>query len=77
MLLLLTLAALCAVATHAQRQRITNLPGLDQMPSFAMWSGYLSVAPTRNNFFWHVEAANSPATAPLVVWYTGGPGCSG
>jgi len=29
-------------------------------------------------FYWLVEATKvDPATAPLVFWYTGGPGCSG
>jgi len=27
-------------------------------------------------FFWMFEAQNNPSTAPLVLWLTGGPGCS-
>ena len=27
-------------------------------------------------FYWFFAARNNPATAPLVIWFTGGPGCS-
>lgn len=30
----------------------------------------------KNYFYWFFEARNAPATAPLVLWMTGGPGCS-
>jgi carboxypeptidase C (cathepsin A) len=28
-------------------------------------------------FYWYVEAADSPETAPVALWTNGGPGCSG
>ena len=31
---------------------------------------------TKNYFYWFFEARNSPETAPVVLWLTGGPGCS-
>jgi hypothetical protein len=28
------------------------------------------------DFYWYLESRSSPSTDPLVVWLTGGPGCS-
>eukprot|EP00033_Pygsuia_biforma_P000197 GCRY01000247.1.p1 GENE.GCRY01000247.1~~GCRY01000247.1.p1 ORF type:complete len:449 (-),score=84.59 GCRY01000247.1:99-1409(-) len=42
-------------------------------------TGYIET--NKNNgaklFYWFVESRNNPATDPLVLWMTGGPGCSG
>merc|ERR550532_2566587 len=39
-------------------------------------SGYLQVSDDSNYFFWMFESRSSPNTEPLVLWLTGGPGCS-
>jgi carboxypeptidase C (cathepsin A) len=45
------------------------------------WAGYVSVngsQPTlkRHLWYWFFESRNAPSTDPLVIWLTGGPGCS-
>jgi cathepsin A (carboxypeptidase C) len=41
-------------------------------------SGYFSVSETqdKNYFYWFFESRSAPSTDPLVIWLTGGPGCS-
>ena len=31
---------------------------------------------SKNYFFWMFESHNNPATDPVVLWLTGGPGCA-
>lgn len=38
---------------------------------------YVKVKDTRNMFYWFFESRSNPATDPVVLWMTGGPGCSG
>lgn len=44
-----------------------------------MDSGYITSNESagRHLFYWFAESASAPETAPFVVWFTGGPGCSG
>ena len=42
----------------------------------SQYAGYVDVAPTRSLFYWFAEHQTAPATAPLLVWLQGGPGCS-
>ena len=64
------------VPSAAAADKITSLPGLDKMPSFDMYSGYLDVTATKKLHYWFVESQNDPASDPVVVWMNGGPGCS-
>lgn len=40
--------------------------------------GYIDVSDTYNShyFAWFSESRNAPSTDPLIVWFSGGPGCS-
>jgi len=40
-----------------------------------MAAGYLK-ASTARLFYWFVQAEQAAGSAPLVVWFNGGPGCS-
>ncbi|KAJ0392122.1 hypothetical protein P43SY_008199 [Pythium insidiosum] len=41
-------------------------------------SGYITLANKKDDhyFYWYSESRNDPENDPLVVWLTGGPGCS-
>uniref|UniRef100_A0A6S9GAZ6 Carboxypeptidase n=1 Tax=Heterosigma akashiwo TaxID=2829 RepID=A0A6S9GAZ6_HETAK len=47
-------------------------PDVDQL------SGYFKIdgSVNKNYFFWFFESRDSPSTDPLIIWLTGGPGCS-
>lgn len=46
--------------------------------SVKQYAGYLTVSEQydTNYFAWLSESRNVPATDPLIVWFSGGPGCS-
>ena len=54
------------------------LPGSEGVKDVVQHWGYITVNETygANMFYWMFEAQNNPSTAPLVIWLTGGPGCS-
>ncbi len=59
-------ALLVFVASAYPADRITALPGYQLQQ--AHYAGYINVAENgRNLFYWLVESAASPATAPVVL----------
>eukprot|EP01119_Soliformovum_irregulare_P008585 TRINITY_DN21692_c0_g1_i1.p1 TRINITY_DN21692_c0_g1~~TRINITY_DN21692_c0_g1_i1.p1 ORF type:complete len:485 (-),score=92.48 TRINITY_DN21692_c0_g1_i1:14-1468(-) len=60
-----------------QPRRFT-LPGY-RGPPVSQYAGFIDVGEQsdRHLFYWFVESQRSPSSDPLVVWFQGGPGCSG
>jgi len=58
--------------------KVINLPGLKAESTFKQYAGYLMVNKKFQDylFFWLFESQSSPETDPLVIWLSGGPGCS-
>lgn len=55
--------------------KISSIPDQGEFKS-SNYGGYLPVAQDRQAYFYLVESENNPATDPVVLWLTGGPGCS-
>ncbi|XP_049525254.1 lysosomal protective protein isoform X2 [Dermacentor silvarum] len=55
---------------------VTHVPGLSEPVNFKHYSGFLNAADGRQLHYWFMESQRSPADDPLLLWLTGGPGCS-
>ncbi|KAI5970537.1 hypothetical protein CANMA_000446 [Candida margitis] len=48
-----------------------------ESPYIGQYAGYFKCDLTQQNiFYWFFESRSNPATDPLILWLTGGPGCS-
>lgn len=78
-LALFLLLALFELPAAADGLPVTELPGWKGALPSKQDAGYITVDDTLKTryFYWYIEAEVAPETAPLVVWYSGGPGGSG
>lgn len=72
------LVALALLSVGVASAPVTSLPGLNEPMPSAIDAGYITVDATndRRLFYMFVESQRSPSTDPLMIWLTGGPGCS-
>ncbi|KAK7336435.1 hypothetical protein VNO77_16976 [Canavalia gladiata] len=68
---------LAGVNSLAEADKINSLPGQPRV-KFEQYSGYIPVDKQQQRalFYYFVEAEEDSASKPLVLWLTGGPGCS-
>ncbi|CAJ0566835.1 unnamed protein product, partial [Mesorhabditis spiculigera] len=66
--------------TRKQADRVWWLPAMTVPVNFKQYSGYLhgnAGGVKTAVHYWFLESQGNPASDPLVLWLTGGPGCSG
>lgn len=75
--ILYTLHIFGTVESHSESDKIVSLPGQPKV-SFQQFAGYVTVDEKQERalFYYFVEAETDPDLKPLVLWLTGGPGCS-
>ncbi|KAL1437274.1 hypothetical protein MTO96_001347 [Rhipicephalus appendiculatus] len=64
------------LAFDPSKWEVTTMPGLSEPVNFKHYSGFLNAADGRQLHYWFMESQRSPTDDPLVLWLTGGPGCS-
>lgn len=74
----LLLAAAAAGSAFANRpdDLISALPGWSAPLPSKQYSGFLDVDGNKKIHYWLMESEVNPETAPLVMWFNGGPPCS-
>jgi carboxypeptidase C (cathepsin A) len=71
-----TKAGISSYTLAAQKDLITDLPGLRYDLGFKQFSGYLTVDEDhgRHLFYWYVESQGDPDEDPVVLWSKCGSG---
>ena len=66
------------VFTDTGPNKFNTLPGLAEPTTFNQYTGTIEANSTYGTelFYWFFESQGNVSTDPLVLWMTGGPGCS-
>ncbi|GIY85707.1 lysosomal protective protein [Caerostris darwini] len=61
---------------NSHPDEVKELPGLNFPLNYKHYSGYLNATKGRYLHYWFVESQRSPSIDPVILWLSGGPGCS-
>lgn len=74
----LLLVVIAVAQSEKNRTVISHLPGFHGPIPFSLQTGYVEVDKSNGVrfFYYFVESERNPAEDPVLLWLTGGPGCS-